>query len=232
VTIGRLDEWDLPNKKLTRLHQIWSTCEFGEVKEEVHRVGLKIGEISFTLRLLSLFVPEAQRIVQAGQKKVNLLEYYFEMAAAREKAEEMYLVNLKDQAGLVSKKKKKKAVTKSPVETLNKSRSSLFYKLKYLAVILFSEGQHTHINVTRFMHCVDRRLDIEDHTGFANERVLGASGGHGERDVPHALLLPGGGQVHTLCGAAEGDLLHLAPGHKLQANILVGRAGRVQDQLH
>lgn len=108
---------------------------------------MRIGEISYTIRLISLFDKEAQHILQSTCKKKQDLNSFIAFDIAKKNEDQFEIEAFKIERGLVSKKKLKKKEKKDYLDILSKSRDSLLYKLKYMSVILFKVGRHTHIAV-------------------------------------------------------------------------------------
>ena len=108
---------------------------------------MRIGEISYTIRLISLFDKEAQRIIQTTCKKKPDLNSFIDFEREKKNEDQFEIEAFKIERGLVSKKKLKRREKKDYLDILAKSRDSLLFKLKYMSVILFSIGRHTHISV-------------------------------------------------------------------------------------
>ena len=136
----RIADRELKAKKRASMRLVWEIDSAERLRNEIRKVALKIGEISYTLRVVGMFVPKALEVFQTRRSKISPADYYFNMNKQKEQEDAMKKM---------SKKQKKKAGTLQSIELMTDTLHSQFFVLQNLATMLFSAGSHTHINVLR-----------------------------------------------------------------------------------
>lgn len=132
---------------MNNLWEIWSLRSHKKVIKEIQRVALKIGELSFTLKLLGIFSIEAIKVIEnLHKRKQNLIDLFFNDVEEKKKQKKLKDLKEKKKYGMVGRKHKKVGKCGS-IEKIGKVLKYLDHRLQYLSVHLFSVGNHTHINV-------------------------------------------------------------------------------------
>ena len=137
---------------MNNLWEIYSLRSNIEVKNEVQRVALKIGEISFTLKLASIFNLEVKKVMEdLHKRKKDLIDYYLADSEEKKKQQELKELKEKKRFRISGGKHKKKMEKNSITDNLGKVLKNLDKRLQYLSILMFSVGNHTHINVNNIL---------------------------------------------------------------------------------
>ena len=176
ITLSRAREIDTKCTKSMRIWDIFSIDSKAELLSEVYYTVMRLGEIAYTLKILSLFKnKEIKMKLKDPLAKKDILDYYIQ-AEMEMRIEDLKSLKIKKaKLGLGPKKiMKKKATPKSSYLTILKSQTILFFKLKFLSVMMMeSLGKNTHLNADSFI--LQRILSYittlrnESSQGFENE---------------------------------------------------------------
>lgn len=158
ITVARFEEKDVEITEREILIDIWNIKSKQELLEETRKIALKIGEISFTLKLMAMYVPRAKECLFKNAENNNQISSLSRKTPAT--ISNYCSFNKSDiKEAAISKKKQK--ITRYDTEILDiiKMRSTLFFKLKYLSVNLFENGLHSHINSESYiLHMIQHTI--------------------------------------------------------------------------
>ncbi len=149
VTLGRLKAIYAMKRKIDCLGEVWSIASGQELRDEVFTVAMLIGEVSYTLRLLAFFFEQAKKLLQkSNSNKADPLDLFGPENKDKQDEELLDLLKEQGKVGQRRKKLRKRGNMQNTIELFVKSRKSLYFKLQYLSMLMFSVGRPTHINVS------------------------------------------------------------------------------------
>ena len=154
ITNARARDIDVECKKMQRLWDVFSIDSRAELQSELYYTVMRLGEITYALRIFSLFDEKAKQSMQIETStKTDILEYHIQAEIQKELEESAEMKKKKAKIGIGSKKAlKKKGLAKTYLENIIKSRKILFAKLKFLSVMMMdSLGRNSHLNADEYI---------------------------------------------------------------------------------